>query len=551
MCKNMLVGINSKYVHTNLAVRYLKKFVEAYSDEKIEIYESNINNNLMKIVRDIAEVEPEKIFFSTYIWNKEIVFKITKEIRKVLKDTKIILGGPEVSYNPQEIMRENLEIDGIIIGEGEKILLNYLTKNIDEVKGVYYRKNGEIKFNGLESLIENLDIIPFPYTEEELADVHKIVYYESSRGCPFSCSYCMSSIDKTVRYFSLERAKQDLKIFIDTGTRLVKFVDRTFNLKKERYLELWKFLLENYRENITFHFEINANIFDEEVIEFLKQVPRKFFQFEIGVQTINPKSMENIKRNNILDKLSHNVKSINKNIHLHLDLIAGLPYEDYKSFGKSFDYVYDTGCEMIQLGFLKILKGTEMVNNVEKFNYNYLDFPPYEVLSNDFISYKEICRLKDIEEVVDLYYNSNKFKYSLKYVVDNFYSSPFKFFEEIGDYYKSKGYFDIGNREIAIFNYFMEFYKSKGFENIEIFVECLKFDYLLLGKPGFYPEWIVSIKDKEKYKSNIEKMDFRTLREAYKYTEIERFNYNIFENKKEDVDILFKYQKEENSFSII
>lgn len=551
MCRNMLVGINSKYVHTNLAVRYLKKFTEAYSSEKIEIYESNINNNLMKIVRDIAEKEPERIFFSTYIWNKEIVFKITKEIRKVLKESIIILGGPEVSYNPEEIMKENPEIDGIIIGEGEKILLNYLTRDINEVKGIYYRDKGKTKFNGLEGLIEDLDIIPFPYTDEELADIHKIVYYESSRGCPFSCSYCMSSIDKTVRYFSLERTKADLKRFIDVGTRLVKFVDRTFNLRKERYLEIWKFLLENYRENIIFHFEINANIFDDEVIEFLKKVPKKFFQFEIGVQTINPQSMEIIKRNNILDKLSHNVKSINKNIHLHLDLIAGLPYEDYESFGKSFDYVYDTECEMIQLGFLKILKGTDMVNNVEKFNYEYLDFPPYEVLSNDFISYKEICRLKDVEETVDLYYNSNKFMYSLKYIIKNFYESPFKFFEEIGDYYKAKGYFDVGNREIAIFNYLVEFYKEKEFPNIKVFTEYLKFDYILLGKPGFYPEWAESFKDKEKYKNLLEKMEFKTLREAYKKTEIERFSYNIFEEKEEEFDILFDYRKEETVFSAV
>lgn len=551
MSKNILVGINSKYVHTNLAVRYLKGFTEANSDVKIEIYESNINNNLMKIIRDIAEKEPEKIFFSTYIWNKEIVFKITKELRKALKDSKIILGGPEVSYNPIEVMKENHEIDGIIIGEGEKIILNYLTKDIKDVKGIYYREDGEIKFNGYEELIENLDIVPFPYTDEELKDIHKIIYYESSRGCPFSCSYCMSSIDKTVRHFSLERTKKDLKKFIDAGTKLVKFVDRTFNLKKERYLSIWQFLLDNYRENITFHFEINANIFDDEVLEFLKKVPRRFFQFEIGVQTINPKSMENIKRNNILDKLSHNVKYINKNIHLHLDLIAGLPYEDYESFGKSFDYVYDTGCEMIQLGFLKILKGTEMVNNVEKFNYKYLDFPPYEVLSNDFISYKEICRLKDIEEAVDLYYNSNKFKYSVKFIIDNFYESPFKFFEAIGDYFKKRGYFDIGNREMAVFNYLVEFYREKSYDKEDIFLEFLKMDYLLLGKPGFYPEWIESIKDKEKYKSALEKMNFRTLREAYKHTEIERFKYNFVEMREEEVDILFDYRKEDRDFSVL
>lgn len=551
MGKNLIVAINSKYVHTNLAVRYLKKFVEKYSDKKIEIYESNINNNLMKIIRDIYEKSPDKIFFSTYIWNKEIVFKIIKEIKKVLKNSEIILGGPEVSYNSIEIMEKNIEVDKIISGEGERIILNYLTKNMSEVKGIYYRENGKIKFNGYEELINNLDIVPFPYEDEELKDVHKIVYYESSRGCPFSCSYCMSSIDKTVRYFSIERVKKDLKLFIDIGTRLVKFVDRTFNLKKERYLEIWKFLLENYRENITFHFEINANIFDDEVLEFLKKVPRKFFQFEIGVQTINLKSMQSIKRHNDLEKLFHNVKCINKNIHLHLDLIAGLPYEDYNSFGNSFDYVYKTECEMIQLGFLKILKGTEMVENVEKFDYKYLDFPPYEVLSNEFISYTDTCRLKDIEEVVDLYYNSNKFKHSLKFVVDNFYNSPFKFFEDIGEYYKRNGYFEIGNKEVAIFNYFAEFYKYKGFDKLDIFLENLKFDYLLIGKPGFYPEWLTSMKDKEKYKNIIENMFFRTLREAYKNTEFESFSYNILENKNEKIDILFDYTKDENRTLIV
>ena len=551
--ENVLVGINSKYVHTNLAIRYLKTFVKEYSDIEIDIYENNINNNLMKIIRDIVELNPKRVFFSTYIWNREMVFKITKELRKVIPNTFLILGGPEVSYNPLELMNENPEIDAILVGEGERVILNYLTKDTDEVKGVYYRKKEDgdkIKFNGIEPLIENLDIIPFPYTDEEIADIHKIMYYESSRGCPFSCSYCMSSIDKSVRYFSVERAKKDLKRFIDAGTKLVKFVDRTFNLKKERYLEIWRFLLENYREDITFHFEINANIFDDEILTFLKKVPRKFFQFEIGVQTINEKSMKSIKRNNVLDKLMHNVRYINKNIHLHLDLIAGLPYENYESFGKSFDYVYETGCEMIQLGFLKLLIGTEIIEDIEKYNYKYLDFPPYEVLSNDFISYREICRLKDIEEVVDLYYNSNKFMFSSRYIIDNFYKSPFKFFEEIGDYYKEKGYFDIGNKQVAIFNYLYEFYEVKDFPNKERFTEYLKMDYLLLGKPGFYPKWFESHKDKEEYKTHLEKMEFKTLREAYKHTEFEKLAYNVVDDKDENISILFDYRKE-NSYFIV
>ena len=549
--KNILVGINSKYVHTNLAIRYLKKYIEQNSNEKIKIYESSINNNIQKIIRDVVEYEPDNIFFSVYIWNVEMVFKITKELKKILPNKRIILGGPEVSYNPDEILEKNLEIDGILIGEGENVLLNFLTKDIKDVKGVYYREDNKIKFNGFEPLIENLDIIPFPYDDEELEDIHKIVYYESSRGCPFNCSYCMSSIDKSVRYFSLERTKKDLKKFIDIGTRLVKFVDRTFNLNKDRYMEIWKFLLENYRENITFHFEINANIFDDEVLEFLKKVPRKLFQFEIGVQTTNPSTMKAINRNNNLDRLFHNVTCINKNIHLHLDLIAGLPFEDYETFGKSFDYVYKTKCEMIQLGFLKMLKGTQMKDEREKYSYKYLDFPPYEILSNEFISYKDICRLKDIEEVLDFYYNSQKFLKSVDFVVENFFESPFKFFESIGDFYKERGYLEVAHKEVAIFNNFVEYYEKMNFPKKEEFLEYLKFDYLFMGKPGFYPAWIEENKDKELHKNIIEKMSFRSTREAHKLTELERFSINIDTKEREDINIFFDYSGEETKYHII
>lgn len=549
--KNILVGINSKYVHTNLAIRYLKKYIEQNSNEKIKIYESSINNNIQKIIRDVVEYEPDNIFFSVYIWNVEMVFKITKELKKILPNKRIILGGPEVSYNPDEILEKNIEIDGILIGEGENVLLNFLTKDIKDVKGVYYREDNKIKFNGFEPLIENLDIIPFPYDDEELEDIHKIVYYESSRGCPFNCSYCMSSIDKSVRYFSLERTKKDLKRFIDIGTRLVKFVDRTFNLNKDRYMEIWKFLLENYRENITFHFEINANIFDDEVLEFLKKVPRKLFQFEIGVQTTNPSTMKAINRNNSLDRLFHNVTCINKNIHLHLDLIAGLPFEDYETFGKSFDYVYKTKCEMIQLGFLKMLKGTQMKDEGEKYSYKYLDFPPYEILSNEFISYKDICRLKDIEEVLDFYYNSQKFLKSVDFVVENFFESPFKFFESIGDFYKERGYLEVAHKEVAIFNNFVEYYEKMNFPKKEEFLEYLKFDYLFMGKPGFYPAWIEENKDKELHKNIIEKMSFRSTREAHKLTELERFSINIDTKEREDINIFFDYSGEETKYHII
>jgi len=544
---NILVGINSKYVHTNLAIRYLKKFVIENSEHQIDIYENTINNNIEKIIRDIVEKNPKNIFFSVYVWNVEIIFKIAKELKKILINSNILLGGPEVSYIPRKIMEENQFIDGIMIGEGELVLLSYLNKDPKKL-GIYYRENNEIKFNGYEKLINNLDVIPFPYTDDELNDIHKIVYYESARGCPFNCSYCMSSIDKSVRFFSLERTKKDLKKFIDRGTRLVKFVDRTFNLNKKRYLEIWKFLLENYREDIIFHFEINANIFDDEVIEFLKKVPREFFQFEIGIQTINTDTMKSINRINNLEKLFHNVTEINKSIHLHLDLIAGLPYEDYDTFGESFNYVYKTKCEMIQLGFLKILNGTEMETKVDEYDYEYLDYPPYEFISNKFLPYSDVCRLKDVEEVLDYYYNSQKFLNSLDFVISSFYKSPFKFFEEMGEYYKKNGYLDVAHKEVAIFNFFVDFYKFKNFSDFDKFLEYLKLDYLMVKKPGYYPEWFNSIKDKDKYKDEIEKMDFKTSREAHKKTEIEKF-YLIFDSK--IVDVLFNYTKKKTTYCIV
>ena len=357
--KILLVGINSQYVHTNISVRYLKNFVKENMECDIDIYESNINNQLIHMLNDIFEINPDVIIFSTYIWNRDFVFDLVRELKKVMPNVEMALGGPEVSYEWNKLMVEIPEIDYIFVGEGEKVVLNFLTKDLKDTKGVVYRENGEVRYNGNEKLIEDLDIIPFPYTDEELQDVHKIFYYESSRGCPFSCSYCMSSIDKTVRYYSIERTKKDLLRFINSPIRLLKFVDRTFNLKKEKYMAIWKFLLENYRENITFHFEINANIFDDETLEFLKQVPKGFFQFEVGVQTINKEAMASIKRVNYIEKLAKNIENINENIHMHLDLIAGLPYDTYDKFQKSFDYVYKLKPEMIQVGFLKLLRGTE------------------------------------------------------------------------------------------------------------------------------------------------------------------------------------------------
>lgn len=542
MSKIVLAGINSQYVHLNLAVRYLKKYVEANSNLKIEIYETNINNQVFNIIKDIYELNPDKIIFSTYIWNKEYVVEIVRELKKVLPNVEVILGGPEVSYKWEKFMANMPEVDALLLGEGEKVLLNFLTKKEEKVLGVVSRKNGEIVFNGVELIIENLDIVPFPYEDWELEDRTKIFYYESSRGCPFSCSYCLSSIDKTVRYYSLDRVKKDLKRFLDSPIKLLKFVDRTFNLKKERYMEIWQFLLENYREGITFHFEINANIFDDETLDFLEKVPKGYFQFEIGVQSINPETMVAIKRNNILDKLAHNVRRISRNIHLHLDLIAGLPYETYDVFKNSFNYVYNLKPEMIQLGFLKLLKGTQMYDEVEKYNYKYYSKPPYEVFSNKFISFGELVKLKNLEKMLDYYYNSEKFRYTCDFVIKHNFDTPFAFFEKIADYYDKKGYLKISHKEVALFNILYDFYVENNLKDLDIFVEFLKYDYLALGKPGSYPEWLKSNKDSELHNQLIKDSEFKSVREGHKNSELEEFKYNIFTNKRENINIFFNYK---------
>ena len=542
MKKIVLTAINSQYVHLNVAVRYLKKYVEKNSDIKLDIYETNINNQLMNIIKDLFEKQPDMIIFSTYIWNKEYVFSITKELKKILPDVKIALGGPEVSYEWDKIMAENQEIDYIFTGEGEKVLLNFFTKDISEVKGVVYREGDNLKYNGIEPLIENLDIIPFPYDDEELQDRTKIFYYESSRGCPFNCSYCMSSIDKSVRYYSLDRTKEDLKRFIDSPIKLLKFVDRTFNLSKEKYMAIWRFLLENYREGITFHFEINANIFDDETLDFLETVPKGYFQFEIGVQTIDAQAMKSIGRINKLEKLEHNIRRISRNIHLHLDLIAGLPYETYDKFRESFDYVHRLKPEMIQLGFLKLLKGTKMYDEREKYRYKYFSKPPYEVFSNEFISFAEMVKLKNLEKVLGFYYNSEKFPESVQWIIENHYESAFSFYEDVAEYFDKRGYLKVNHKESTLFTLLYEFYLDKGLKDREIFVEYLKYDYLMLGKTGFYPEWFKSEKDGELYDELIRERNYKSIREGHKNSELERFSYNIFTKEFEDIYVFFDYR---------
>lgn len=546
MDKIVILGINSKFVHTNIAIRYIKKYVENNSDLKLKILEKTINNHIEEIISEIYRENPKILILSVYIWNAEYAYKFIKEIKKILPNLKLILGGPEVSYNAVELMEKYKEIDYIISGEGEKTTLEFLTKDIKDVKGIYYRNNQEILFNGERELICQLDEIPFPYEESEFYEKGKIFYYESSRGCPYRCSYCMSSIDKTVRNFSIERVKKDLMIFLNNGIKLVKFIDRTYNLKKSRYMEIWEFLLENYREDTTFHFEITGDLFDEEVLEFLVKIPKGYFQFEIGVQTIFPETMKIIHRNNNLEKLARNVLAIKENIHLHLDLIAGLPKETYIDFKKSFDFVYKLKPEMIQLGFLKILKGTEISSQIDDYGYKFLSYPPYEILSNKHISYEEILKLKDIEEALDIYYNSEKFIKSTDYIINNFYESPFEFFEEISLYLRENNFYGLGHKVNVYFEMLHEFYKVKDFKNIDVFLEYIKFDYLYMEKPKFDFSWLKRKSDKDKYNEILKSRVKFNIRELYKVTEYEIFNIDVFTGEKKKQELLFHYNKEKS-----
>ena len=542
MHKIVLVGINSKYIHTNLGIRYIREYLKK-NGLQIEIVESSINNSINEIIREIYEKKPDILGFSVYIWNVEYTFKIIKEIKKIMPDTKIYLGGPEVSYDCEKIMTNIEEIDGIIAGSGEKSFFTLVTEGEEKTESFYYRKDNKIVYNERKN-IENINEIPFPYTEEELEDRTKIIYYESSRGCPFLCAYCLSSIDKRVLFFDEEKVLKELKLFLDKEVKLVKFVDRTYNLNKDRYMKIWNFLYENYNEKTAFHFEISADMLDEDVIEFLKKVPNGYFQFEIGVQSSNVETLKAVNRSTDLKKLEENIMQIGDNIHLHLDLIAGLPHEDFNTFANSFDFVYKMGPEMVQLGFLKILKGTEMEKIAIRDGYKYFDYPPYEIVENKYISFKEILRLKDIDTIVDNFYNSGRFKKSIEFIIEKFYQSPFQFYNEFAEFWDKKGYNRVAHKTVSFFDYIYEFYNYKNFKDIEIFKEQLKYDYLMMGKPGVFPAWYKREVNREIYREKVEnREEFESNREAYKKSELEIFKGNILGEKEEKIAVLFLYLK--------
>lgn len=439
----LLVALNSQWVHANLAVRYLAEIAKSRL-QKVKFLEFTINDLAEDIVRRLYAEKPEIVAFSCYIWNIDMVLKVASDLKKVLPRVFILLGGPEVSFNAEEVLMENFFVDGVIRGEGEHAFDLFLKayqkqEDLAEVPQLTYRKGFDIVSNRGPMVVEDLDFVPSPYQEltEDLKG--KTIYYETSRGCPFKCAYCLSATTNRVRYFPIARVKEDINRLAAAGVRQVKLVDRTFNSHRKRALELMRFMAA--LPSTVFHFEVLADLLDEETLEFLSTVPKGKFELEIGIQSTNPRSLKAVNRLQNIEKTLTNTKRIIDygNIHVHVDLIAGLPYEDYSSFSNSFDSVYNLQAHYFQLGFLKMLKGCPLREESQEYGYVFEDHPPYTVLGNQWLSFEEICKLKIIESLLNRYYNSMAFHYTLKYLVEKVYrGKAFYFFEDLALFWEDK-----------------------------------------------------------------------------------------------------------------
>lgn len=499
--KILLAAINAKYIHSNLGVYSLKAYAENIfknrSDQKqkcqIVIGEYTINHQMDSILQDIYKRKPDMVGFSCYIWNITYVRQLIKNLAKVLPKVKIWLGGPEVSFDAEKVLSEESAVTGIMKGEGEQTffeLASYYEQQekcgeyeesmgLNQIAGIVFRTSaGQIITTDARPLL-SMDEIPFPY--ETLDDMeHRIIYYESSRGCPYSCSYCLSSIDKTVRFRNFSLVKKELNFFLRQRVPQVKFVDRTFNCKKSHCLTIWKYLLAHDNGVTNFHFEISADILDEEQLEILRQMRPGLIQLEIGVQTANPETIHEIRRTMDLERLEKVVGRVKEfaNIHQHLDLIAGLPYEDFDSFCQSFDRVYQMKPDQLQLGFLKVLKGSHMAKAAADYGLSYHEEPPYEVLFTRWLEYDKVVELKKVEEMVEIYYNSNQFGCTLK-EMERQWKSPFSMFQDLGNYYENHKLAGLSQNRLSRYEILYDFLKKKGMRKIEIYGELLVYDLYL------------------------------------------------------------------------
>lgn len=532
--KILLAACNAKYIHSNLAVYDLKAYSSDY-DEHVILREYTINQPKDEILKDIYSSGADVVCFSCYIWNISFVRELIRDLVKILPKTAFWAGGPEVSYDAEKFLTEMPEMTGVMVGEGEKTFHDLLEFYIDgkdsleEISGIAYRTGDKIIHNGWRELMD-LSAIPFVYEHLEKFE-NRIIYYESSRGCPFSCSYCLSSIDKKLRFRDLELVKKELQFFLDHRVPQVKFVDRTFNCKHEHAMTIWKYILEHDNGVTNFHFEISADLLREEEMELMSQMRPGLIQLEIGVQSTNPETIRAIHRHMDLKKLEHCVNRVHsfRNIHQHLDLIAGLPYEDYDIFHQSFNDVYQMKPDQLQLGFLKVLKGSLMQKEAEVYGIVYKEKEPYEVLSTNWITYGEVLKLKMVESMVEVYYNSGQFWHTLEYLVP-LEKDAFTFYEKLGSFYEKKGYSEISHSRMRRYEILLEYLQEETDVPTEVAAQKMLYDLYLREKlkkrPAFAP-------DQKQYETAV--WNYRKNNQVSKTAHIE-----VFEN---GTVILFDYEK--------
>ena len=551
--KFLLAAVNAKYIHSNPAVYSLRAYAGESLRQHIEVAEYTINQPMGEILADIYRRRPDAVGFSCYIWNWRLVQELLAELPKLLPGTKLWLGGPEVSYDADIILRRYPQLSGIMLGEGEETfreLLEYYVNSQDpesaspaqallEAESCHGEErlvreaescHGEgrpVREKGSHAVrkpfcpgaarelceipglclsegytaprpLMNMNAIPFLYEDDMFSEKgrifeNRILYYESSRGCPFRCSYCLSSLEKPVRVRDISVVKRELQFFLDNKVKQVKFVDRTFNCDHVHAMAVWRYIQEHDNGVTNFHFEISAEILEEDELELLGRMRPGLVQLEIGVQSANPRTLEAIRRSSDLEKLERAVEIIRRgeNIHQHLDLIAGLPYEDYESFKRSFDKVYRMRPDQLQLGFLKVLKGSEMWEQAAEYGIRCLEQPPYEVLCTSWLSYEEVLRLKRIEEMTELYYNSMQFSHTLPFL-EKAFTNPFAMYEALADFYEKRGYFTASPARAYRYRILLEFASEWDGAREAVYKELLTYDmYLrenLKSRPEFAPD---------------------------------------------------------------
>ena len=521
--KILLVACNAKYIHSNLAVYDLQAYASDYADH-IVLKEYTINQQKDDIMRDIYLEHPDVVCVSCYIWNLSFVKELMADLIKILPGADFWAGGPEVSYDAEKFLTENSEFKGVMVGEGEetfKELAGYYVEknpqNLKDMTGICYRDGDQIIHNGWRQIMD-LSSIPFIY--KDLSEFkNRIIYYESSRGCPFSCSYCLSSIDKKLRFRDTETVKKELQFFIDNKVPQVKFVDRTFNCKHDHAMAIWKYINEHDNGVINFHFEISADLLREEELQEMSTMRPGLIQLEIGVQSTNPDTIKAIHRTMDFEKLKGIVDRIHSfgNIHQHLDLIAGLPYEDYDSFRHSFNDVYALKPQQLQLGFLKVLKGSHMMEMCREYGIVYKTQEPYEVLSTKWLDYDHVLKLKTVENMVEVYYNSGQFQNTLEYL-ENFFQDAFSIYERLGSFYMEKGYGDVSHTRMRRYEILLEFLEDVPEISMDQVKDQMIYDlYLrenLKSRPGF-------ARDQKPFERQI--WDFRKREKVAKNAHVEVF----------------------------